>query len=363
MDKENNDQTFQIGLCMAGAVSAGAYTAGVLDYLIEALETWDKQKGSGKPNVPTHNVVIPVTGGASAGGMTSIVLASAVNNPIKPVQKLEGGIFQQQPENKFYHSWVDLTQDDMFSAMLNNDDIRKTGSVTSLLNSDFIDEVAEKILKVDPGKWLNRAYITEHLKAFVTLSNLKGFEYNVAFKGSTSAKTPYYITKHNDYACFVLNKDRSQYANDGWMPLDLRTGLNQDVAKNAAMATGAFPVGLKARRISRNGLYMNQLSWLKDVTKVNPIHDSDYESLFVDGGLINNEPFDRVRDCLTEVTGETKKEYESYKTFRSTVLMIDPFPSKPGTFTDNDQLGNVTGSTFATMMNQLREKPASLVDA
>ena len=32
------NDTVHIGLCMAGAVSAGAYTAGMIDYLIEALE-------------------------------------------------------------------------------------------------------------------------------------------------------------------------------------------------------------------------------------------------------------------------------------------------------------------------------------
>jgi hypothetical protein len=33
--------TFEIGLVLAGAVSAGAYTAGVLDFLYEALDYWD----------------------------------------------------------------------------------------------------------------------------------------------------------------------------------------------------------------------------------------------------------------------------------------------------------------------------------
>jgi len=363
MEKENNGETFKIGLCMAGAVSAGAYTAGVLDYLIEALETWDVQKRSGNQNIPTHNVVIDVTGGASAGGMTSIILASAVNNPIPPVQKLEGNIFQQKPENKFYHSWVDLTQDDMFPAMLNNKDIHKNGTVTSLLNSDFIDDVASRLQYIDKEKWQSRTYISEHMKVFVTLSNLKGYEFNVAFKGDTNKTTPYYISRHNDYACFILNKNREQYSNDGWMPLDFKSGLNVNVAKDAAMATGAFPVGLRARRVTRDGLYVNQLSWLKDVTKLNPILEGDYESLFVDGGLINNEPFERVRECLIEQTGETKPEYESFEKFRSTVIMIDPFPSMPGNFKDNDQIGNVTGNTFSTMMNQLRDKPASLTDA
>jgi hypothetical protein len=30
---------FQIGLTMSGAISAGAYTAGVVDFLVEALES------------------------------------------------------------------------------------------------------------------------------------------------------------------------------------------------------------------------------------------------------------------------------------------------------------------------------------
>ena len=54
--------TFYIGLCMAGAVSAGAYTAGVIDFLLEALENWEKHRG--KKGVPNHLVKIPVMGGA-----------------------------------------------------------------------------------------------------------------------------------------------------------------------------------------------------------------------------------------------------------------------------------------------------------
>ena len=32
--------TFRIGINMAGAISAGAYTAGALDFLIQALDEW-----------------------------------------------------------------------------------------------------------------------------------------------------------------------------------------------------------------------------------------------------------------------------------------------------------------------------------
>lgn len=355
--------TFHIGLCMAGAVSAGAYTAGVLDYLLEALDLWEKKKKSGEEHIPTHKVVIPVIGGASAGGMTGIILASTVNNPMHPIRRLTGNLMAEQPQNKLYHAWVDLTQEDMFAAMLSNDDIDRSKTVTSLLNSNFIDQIARNLLNVDASQWIYTNYVSEHLKTFVTLSNLKGFEFNVNFKDNSCQLSPYYITRHNDFACFVLNKDHDQYQDDGWMPLNFRNGCNVDVARDAAMATGAFPLGLRARKITRDGKYLNDLKWLMDVTRLNPMPDGEYQSLFVDGGLIDNEPFDKVRDCLTEITGQKQDEYESYDTFESTVVMIDPFPSKPGYFTDSDQVGNIASSTFSTMMEQLRNKPASLVDA
>lgn len=39
-----NQPKFKICLTMAGAVSAGAFTAGVLDYLLETLDVWEKAK-------------------------------------------------------------------------------------------------------------------------------------------------------------------------------------------------------------------------------------------------------------------------------------------------------------------------------
>jgi len=41
---EDRGKEFQIGLAMSGAVSAGAYTAGVFDFLIQALDEWEKAR-------------------------------------------------------------------------------------------------------------------------------------------------------------------------------------------------------------------------------------------------------------------------------------------------------------------------------
>ena len=112
------NNTFYIGICMAGAVSAGAYTAGVMDYLLEALEIWQKRKN--EAGVPNHTIIIPVMGGASAGGMTAIMTAAALNNPLVHLDKPEGDILADHHENKLYHTWVDLTGRDMLSQAKSN---------------------------------------------------------------------------------------------------------------------------------------------------------------------------------------------------------------------------------------------------
>ena len=41
---------------MAGAHRPAAYTAGVVDFLIEALQAWQDAKAAGDPSVPDHEV-------------------------------------------------------------------------------------------------------------------------------------------------------------------------------------------------------------------------------------------------------------------------------------------------------------------
>lgn len=68
-------KTFEIGLTMAGAISAGAYTASVMDFFIEALDAYYAAKKQPGWDGPTHDVRIPIMAGASAGGMTSAICA------------------------------------------------------------------------------------------------------------------------------------------------------------------------------------------------------------------------------------------------------------------------------------------------
>ena len=107
-------KTFKIGIAMAGAVSAVAYTAGVIDYLLETLEKWDRAKklneelGEENPmydrSVPMHDVVIEVMGGASAGGMTAAIAALAMFEGVSPINEYN----PEKRHNTLYDSWVNL---------------------------------------------------------------------------------------------------------------------------------------------------------------------------------------------------------------------------------------------------------------
>ena len=229
-----------------------------MDYLLEALNHWEKRRG--ESNFPSHSVVIPIMGDASAGGMTAVLAASTINNPISSVELPKPGkLMAEHPENKLYNSWVDLLQQDKFPLMLETDDI-KIGEVLSLLNSDFIDAVAKKMICCNADKWCpTPAYFEMPVKVFTTLSNLEGFHYNVDFNAARQ-KSKYNMSVHNDYACFeVFDGITSKPSGKGWIPFNFKKEENLQVARDAAMATAAFPVGLKARKLEREAKYVYNL--------------------------------------------------------------------------------------------------------
>lgn len=355
-------KTFHIGLCLAGAVSAGAYTAGVMDYLFEALGKWQAKKDKNHDDTPSHNVVISVIGGASAGGMTGIITAAALNNDIQPVRfpRNQEEILKDQPQNKFYNSWVDLLDIDMFPLLLDTKDIDESKQVFSLINSTFIDKIAEKVVQVDVNNLKPLpSFIHPQLKIFTTLTNLGGFCYNVTSRANTTLDK-YYMTVHNDYACFQLNK--TEGLNDGWMPLDFKTKENVQVAKEAAMATGAFPVGLKSRTLKRLSADVNANQWLRHITDTNPVEGTEYITQNIDGGTLNNEPFEKVRDVLNDITSQDNPtDYNNYNSFKSTILFIDPFPSeKSEPFKIDLGLFSTIGNTLWTLVSQGRAKPSEI---
>ncbi len=352
---------FELGLCLAGAVSAGAYTAGVMDYLFEALDAWEDKKNKADKNIPSHQVLLKVIGGASAGGMTGIIASTMVNETFKPIKELDQkNLFAEHPDNKLYHSWVDQLQRDMFPYLLDTSDI-KPSNIPSLLNSSFIDKIADRAIQIEPTSKIKRNYIDENLKFFTTLTNLNGLKYSATQQGNLQSND-YFLSQHNDYACFQLqneaeirNKGTKNNSSDkGWMPVNYESRLNVDMVKDSAMATGAFPVGLKSRYVKRPSEYVNNLEWHSAITKQFPVPGPEYSTLNVDGGTINNEPFERVKSLLNGIN-------ENESEFSAASIMIDPFPSaEVADRIIKDDISSSIGATLSAMLGHLRSKPEVL---
>src|SRR4051794_41980263 len=101
--KEGRAKGFEIGLVMSGAVSAGAYTAGVIDFLIQALDQWHQGKRGTDARCPRHDVSLKVMAGTSAGGMSAAIAAAQLGEAHTPATD------QRPPgpsDNKLYESWV-----------------------------------------------------------------------------------------------------------------------------------------------------------------------------------------------------------------------------------------------------------------
>lgn len=343
-------KTFRIGLSMAGAVSAGAYTAGVMDYLLEALENWQKAKDLNLPGVPRHNVLVEVLSGASAGGMTAVITAAAVQKDFPHVNQ-QNYLSGVNKENPLFDSWVNLTEDeknDMMNQMLSNDDIVGSESINpdkevrSIFNSLFIEKIARRTLdSIVKDPKTKRSYIADNLELFTTITNLRGFNYELQFITALGPRQDR-MTMHKDLVHFQLNPIGT-YNNDGKIPVHFSTseGLNRQLLIDAAISTGAFPVGLSPRVLVREAKYINDNPLLKINHSKNNLVDptKDYNTVCVDGGVINNEPYDLTETLLmNRRKAELEKEKDSatataYKPatnvsdFDTTILMIDPFPN------------------------------------
>lgn len=318
---------FEIGLVMAGAVSAGAYTAGVMDYLLSVLDTWEDARKKGL-KVPDHNVVIKVMTGASAGGMTtaitSVELLRRANYP--------DAFSDPQYKSLMYQAWVDKID---ISRLLGVDDLKSSDGIKSMLDSTVIGEIAGEVINENEvPAWRPLPYIDKELKLYITLSNLRGLPYEFKLAGETGL--PYGMTDHSDYQ-YIEIKESTTKAD--WIKL-----------RNAAIATGAFPVGLASRLIQRD---MNEYKVrinkdgrdISGLMKIKQEENAPYNFVAVDGGTLNNEPIELARSVWEKFTEEDKQQIKSVsdlyqvrdnvrrrmieaKKNAYALVMIDPFPDQ-----------------------------------
>ena len=117
---------------------------------LNAIKLKEKKLGKNHPDydhsLPMHDVEIAVLSGASAGGMTAIMAAAALQQEIQHISPDNRTDKEKKRANILYNGWVNILDGDMITHLLSTTDITQK-SVNSLLNASFIDRVADRTLK------------------------------------------------------------------------------------------------------------------------------------------------------------------------------------------------------------------------
>jgi predicted acylesterase/phospholipase RssA len=366
-------QTYHIGLSMAGAVSAGSYTAGMLTQLFETIEKWYEYKSKGitftttegetvtisADEMPQHEISIEALSGASAGGMCAALLA---------VCMAEGKF------DRLYDTWVNQVD---LKPMLSTSDLRSNNSpVYSFFNVGVIDKIAEGITNFvanSAKEW--PSYMAEQIDIYLTLTNLEGIPYGLTFNSNSSSNQ--FIRNYADYKRFTLIKPglELQVPEDSTLLNPIAKSSQSNVQEwselvSTCVASGAFPLGLKPRTIPRRKAEYDKREWyfnyqMQPGVKPEPQYVNvnwaegtpdliDFQ--YVDGGVMNNEPFELVRRRLALNQGYWRNPTKGSEA-KSGVIMIDPFPSESpqisGSVIANlPEVSQLIGELFGSLRNQ-----------
>jgi predicted acylesterase/phospholipase RssA len=280
----------KIALVTSGAVSLGAYEAGVLYELFTVAR---QLAASGN-----FDYEIDVITGASAGSVNSVVFGlSTVYNPI------------------FIKYLKDIWIDDLSIGHL----LFALGSLTSqsLFSDRVIKNVQKRIIKsfkVDPDKNLpNRVQIG------ITLSNFSGL--------------PYWL----DYPKLKKGYKFTTFAD--WYQLELLRSVppvkhQLEYLTEAAAASGAFPFAFPARKLRRS---------LADYAGTALTDKDDLNFTYLDGGIFNNEPINRAIELARKLDNGDERIY----------LLISPNPPEPlARFSDKPVITDVLKRLFYAVMTE-----------
>ncbi len=371
---------FRIALNMAGAVSAGAYTAGVLDFLVEALDAWydaraDQLRLRGKDprswTIPAHDVSLEVLTGASAGGMCAAISAVALQEEFDHVHQTDppAGV----AVNRLYESWVRTI--DILPLLGVADLPNREGPVKSILDSTPIEKIANNALIANLARVKDRPWVADPLGIILTLSNLRGIPYSVdkSNQGSFEERFAY----HADQIRFsIASSDTAATATT--IPLNYSNANDPDwgTLRTAAMATGAFPIMLASRVIQRTRVDYESRLW--EISNSEPdkagaceseatimpdwaaTDTPTFDNVYADGGITDNNPFECARQYLVNAAGNPDGHNpRDAINANSAVISVAPFPGDEPfdpsyDAQKNSQLASVASALLGTLVNQSR---------
>ncbi len=385
---------------MSGAISAGAYTAGVVDFLIQALAEWEAARRD-DPAIAIHDVRLVAMSGASAGGMTTAMTAVALAHGLDYTngsltvhsRGTSTGAQIEYVMPRLYEAWVVkpgmVAETDGAPDLLSLEDLTDQNGdmqVRSVLNSKALESIVDSVLAPSnpPAPPQKHSFLADPLHLYLTHTNLRGIPYEVSFPSDS-----YRMLDHADRRHFAVTglggttDGASNWARsdpgaslDGACKPKLSPAADWRQLGLAALATGAFPAGLAPRIICETPAGYEHRQWTapdRHARAIKPDFPASWSQntkfgfVNVDGGLINNDPFEIARYCLLDdCDADTPHNPRDPKAARQAVIMISPFP-EGCSFPEDDPLdtglvGAIT-KLLPTLIQQARFKPSELAAA
>lgn len=339
--------TYKIGLCLAGAATGGCYSAGVMDFLFEALTEWEKAKANNDKSVPQWNVDIAELAGTSAGGIASTLAVGSLNINF---ESLSNSYKLGDEPPKHNPMFATLVKELNCDTLLSTEDLDETNEggqrvFSSALNGNFMSDTAKKVL-ADHGKLSELPKFADDLTLCLTATNMRGTPYSANdFNTGPNEQEKFYMRQHADWTRFYIKDGKNKVPRvleDTLYELDIksdRTTEDWQRAIDCVKATAAFPVGFPTVKIQTpRKFYEDRLTdspeWYKDATRVDPGKndpkvDDDKDLVYYaayDGGCVNNEPFGLMEEHM-------RKRYETdmvedEQAAWGSVILISPFPGQ-----------------------------------
>lgn len=349
--------SFSLGLALAGAASGGAYSAGVIDFLLEALQSWQNAKDN-EEAVPRWNVRISDVAGTSAGALTATVLSSLYNTvhiPFSPERASELSL----SANPLYGSWVTLTTPERLFDISDIDEVPiGERMVQSAFNAKFFQDAAEKVF-TPPLEMISRpSYFDPNCTVAITTTNLRGVAYSLNdFQSTISPRHSYGMKRHSDYVRFHFTLPGDDDVNK---PLPDSREVRLDQARdtdawkeliNAARASSAFPFGFPTVRV--NAKQTDYDSRFENLPRVATDGDEYTSYAAVDGGILNNEPFGLLQQQMEQ--RHNRRMSSNPAVAWGSVILVDPLPGS-GEDSKLDQEGLPLTQLLAPLLIALQQE-------
>ena len=353
-------QNFELGLVLGGTVSVGAFTAGALDFLIQALEAWEPSAAG------LHRVVIKTAAGSSGGAVCTSILGLLSGRTVPHVTGSYAAMVANTANtgNPLWELWVNELQIlPMFASgdLDRNTDLDGTAGTAgarvqhaaSLLNADIITQAADNVAAFGtntPAAAL--PYFAQPFRVAVTVANMRGVPYQIAGVPAIGGFEGAAYVEHDDFAWFALPNGTDPTAplpagkreDEFWVgPGDAAQGyVGTETLGHFAAASGAMPLVLASRALSRPAEHYNYRPDVRPVTDQPggycvdwPVPDwtcladaaaGTYGLTAVDGGTLNNDPVSLVHRALCGLVGRNPRGKSDAT---RAILMIDPLADAP----------------------------------